>query len=232
MAHFGAHAARCRLAVLAAILVLSVGAQGCDQADHKANAAKTAPPVQPASPAQSNDGPPTKNGVYIAEGICFGEGGCPWKHWRAYEPVKVHEQLDAASPIIATVAAGEWIEPVEGQLRLVPQRGVVRTAHDGLTASLDGRTVTPRLEVGDVVYLLEPMGEGEFVMWRGGKSIYWRWPDNPEDEAFIAWDPPAAAAPTLGWWVRVRLKNGRSGWVKEPRFECMGPLGGDENCRG
>lgn len=183
-----------------------------------------------------SDAPPMENGVYVAQGICFGEGGCPWKHWRAHQPVDVRERLDTASPVIATVAPGEWVEAVEGQLRMVPKRGVVRTAHDAQPMEVNGRTVTPRLEVGDAVYLLQSEGEGDFVIWHQGAFKFWHWPEDPEQEARIAWDPPApapeATSSTLGWWVRVKLANGRSGWVKEPSFECMGPLAGDQDCRG
>jgi hypothetical protein len=164
--------------------------------------------------------PSLQDGVFVAQGICFGEGDC-FDEWRAFEPVPVRERADPASPVIATVAADEWVKPIDGQLRFVPLRGVVRTA-----------TQKPKLAVGDVVYMLQPLGEGFYVLWHGGKTFEPEWASGDENEP-ITWDPPAPepAGAVLGWWVKVQLSNGQSGWVQEPSFECMGKLQGSEGCR-
>jgi hypothetical protein len=208
-----------RLTALIAVLILSA----CGQKQTDA--------------ARNDEAPPMENGVYVAQGICFGEGGCPFKHWRVGKPVELHERLDPASPVVATLKPGEWVEPLEGQLRFVPQRGVVRTAHDLPPVSDGTKTHTPRLEVGDVVYQLEFEGEGEGVLWRRGERLTWQEPETPEEEAYIAWDaaspgPPAPPDPTLGMWRRLRRENGgQTGWTQDTDFECMGPLAGDDNCR-
>lgn len=168
-----------------------------------------------------DESPPLENGIYIARGVCFGEGGC-FRYWRAYEPVDIHERIDPASPVIATVAPDQWVEAVDGQLRFVPLRGVVHTA-----------TETPPLAVGDVVYMLEPQGEGYYVLWARGQSPGHDWANGDEAEP-ITWDAEAPAPPdgaVLGWWVQLRLEDGRTGWVNDPRFECMGPLQGSVDCR-
>lgn len=169
----------------------------------------------------SNELPPTENGAYVARGVCFGEGDC-YRHWRASAPVQLHERLDPASPVIATVAPGEWVEAIDGQLRLRPLRGVVKRA-----------TEKPPLAVGDVVYMLEPLGEGDYALWRKGQALEHDWISGGDDEP-ITWDtsaPPAPAGAILGWWVQLKRENGQTGWVNEPKFECMGPLAGDTNCR-
>ncbi len=168
----------------------------------------------------SNETPPMEDGVYIARGICFGEGGC-FRYWRAYEPVELRERADPASPVIATVAPEEWVEAIDGQLRFMPLRGVVHTA-----------TETPPLAVGDVVYMLEPEGEGFYVLWHNGQTIGHHWADGDEGEP-ITWDAeaPAPEGAVLGWWVQLRLENGQTGWVNDPRFECMGSLQGSVDCR-
>jgi len=169
----------------------------------------------------SNEAPPLENGVYVARGICFGEGGC-YRYWRAYDPVEVHDRADPASPVIATVAPDEWVEAIDGQLRFVPLRGVVHTA-----------TETPPLAVGDVVYMLEPEGERFYVLWHRGRTVGHDWADGDSNEP-ITWDS-ALAAPdgvVLGWWVQLKLEDGRTGWVEGPSsFECMGPLQGSVGCR-
>ena len=91
----------------------------------------------------------------------------------------------------------------------MPTRGVVRAADQGL-------------EAGDVVYMLDAHGEGEFTLWRRGEYLSWSAPASREREADIQWDPVAPHGPTLGWWVNVRLADGKAGWVLNPRdFSCM-----------
>lgn len=164
--------------------------------------------------------PPLKDGVYISRGICFGEGSC-FRHWRASAPVPLHERVDPDSPVVATVVTDEWVEVMEGQLRLVPMRGIVNRATD-----------RPRLAVGDVVYMLEPQGEGFYSLWRNGRVLDHDWAEGDDDEP-ITWEPAAEppAGAVLGWWVRVKRANGQSGWVKDPEFECMGQLQGSSDCR-
>lgn len=169
----------------------------------------------------ANEAPPMENGVYIARGICFGEGGCN-RYWRASQPVQLRESPDPASSVIATVAPDEWVEAIDGQYRFVPLRGVVHTA-----------TATPPLAVGDVVYMLEPQGEGFYTLWHQGQTPAHDWAEGWENEP-ITWDARAEPPPgaVLGWWVQLRRENGQAGWVQDPStFECMGSLQGSVNCR-
>lgn len=166
------------------------------------------------------DGPPLTDGVYIAKGVCFGEGSC-YRYWRASAPVDIRERPDPASRVIATVKPEEWVEAVDGQLRLLPLRGVVHTA-----------TKDPPLAVGDVVFMLEPQGEGFYTLWHDGKTLAHDWASGDAHEP-ITWEP-ARDPPTgvvVGWWLQLKLGDGRTGWVKDPSFECMGQLQGSAGCR-
>ena len=160
-----------------------------------------------------------QDGVYVAKGICFGEGEC-FRNWRASRPVAVHAEVNPASPVIATVQPDEWVEAIDGELRFVPRRGVVRAA-----------TKTPPMAAGDVVYMLEPLGEGDYVLWHKGKTLAHGTDGSAEDP--INWDEPGPAPPgtVTGWWVKLKLADGRTGWVQDPSFECMGPLQGSSGCR-
>lgn len=215
-----------------AIVALFTAAAGCGEARQDATpatgitdsaATAVAPAVSPTPP--SDTAPPLEAGVYVARGICFGEGDC-FRQWRAIDSVPLHAQADPASPVVATVAPGQWVEPVEGQYRLLPRRGVVQRA----TAA---DSITPALAVGDVVYMLEPRGEGTYLLWHRGNTTVPPWAELSDEEP-IRWDPPREAPPgvVLGWWVRLRTEAGATGWVRRPLFACMGKLGGDTGCRG
>ena len=58
--------------------------------------------------------------------------------------MQLRERLYPASPVVATLTPGEWVEPIDGQLRLIPLRGVVNRAIE-----------KPPLAVGDIVCMLE-----------------------------------------------------------------------------
>ena len=174
-------------------------------------------PTVPAKPAQM---PPTENGVYVVKGVCFGEGSC-YRNWRASQTVQLRAMPNPASPIVATVKPKDWVEAVGGQLRLIPLRGVVSKA-----------VASPPMAKGEVVYMLEPLGEGFYSLWHRGKTVEHDWAAGDPGEP-IVWDksptPPKGAI--LGWWVQLKTKNGKTGWIQDPQFECMGQLAGDANCR-
>ena len=218
---------------VALVAVCLSGLSGCgdgtrDAPRDAAHSAALPDSVAPAvsSPAPPVDSaPPPTDSVYVVRGICFGEGEC-FRHWRASAKVPLHAQADPASPVVATVPRGAWVEPVEGQYRLLPRRGVVQRA-----AVAD--SAMPPLAVGEVVYMLEPRGEGTYVLWHRGVTTVPDWTELSDQEP-IRWDPPREAPPgvVLGWWVRLRLENGTTGWVQRPRFACMTKLGGESGCRG
>jgi hypothetical protein len=213
--------------VAMALAVVLMFLAGCGDARRDAVPATvvTDSTVTTVSPSLRDSAPPLEAGVYVVRGICFGEGAC-FRHWRASAPVPLHAQADPASPVVATVPRGAWVEPVEGQYRLLPRRGVVQRA-----AVADSAWAP--LAAGDVVYMLEPRGEGSYVLWHRGATTVPDWTELSDQEP-IRWDPPREAPPgvVLGWWVRLKTAHGTAGWVRRPRLACMSKLGGDAGCRG
>ncbi len=170
--------------------------------------------IAPTQNAALNDGPPLENGVYVAHGICIGsEFECNDDPRQAVDAIAVHESLDPNSGVIAMLAPGAQFTPLEGQLRFVPRRGLVHTA----MAFPDGR----RLEIGDVVFMLEPGGEGTFHFWRRGEDFWSDWTEGDSIEP-ITWEPEPAIPPgaVTGEWVRVRMQDGRTGWIGNARTRC------------
>ena len=159
--------------------------------------------------------PPLDHGVYVADGFCIGsEYGCTSEPWRATGPNEVHERVDPASPVIATLAVGDLAWPIGGQLRFAPHRGIVNSAVDFGEVG--------RLEVGDIVYMLEPEGEGTYGIWHRGHRLSSTWGEGDDNEP-ITWDAepaPLQAGAITGEWVRFRLRDGRTGWVVDGSFEC------------
>lgn len=190
-------------------LLICVALGACS---NKSAPAAASPPAKIV--AFAADGPPKVDGVYIY-GDCEGEGGCPFLNWRTIEPTPLLTEQSLTSSILATLTPGEWVKVERVETRLIPIRGVVRES-------------TEDLRVGEIVYQLEYEGEGVSNYWiRGGQRAL-------ADSALIDWEQPASPPDlqaTLGLWAQIRRENGQIGWIHQPRFECMGQLGGDENCR-
>lgn len=203
-----------RVAVL--ILCTALAACGAEEQPRQSSAAPAAVPAPAAAPAPAPApaGPPTVGGVYTVAG-CEGEGGCPYRNWRTIEPTPLLAERNAAARVVATLAPGEWVAVESVETRLVPKRGVVREA-------------TQTLRAGEIVYQLEYEGEGFTNYWvRGASSVL-------DEEVKVDWAPQTVSPQvqaTLGLWAKVKRTNGQVGWLHEPRFECMGQLAGDANCR-
>lgn len=162
--------------------------------------------------------PPTVNGIYIAQGACPGEG-CTFGRWRATKPIDVYDAVGPAPRVLATIAAGERVEALTGEVHLRPLRGVVRRPY--------GETLKP----GDVVYLLDYLGEGENNIWRRGEILTWTDEGGDPASSDIAWDAHGDDWTGAVWWVQVKRANETVGWLRDPRdFECSDSLAGDAGC--
>ena len=214
-----------RLCVMAAVLALAGGCSepgNPQQKDTPAAPAVTSAPTaaKAAAPAASADaGPVTEDGIYTFHNSCPGEGSC-YRYWRAEAKIELRADADGAAPVVATLAHGDWVELVDGFVRLVPTRGVVlRDDQD--------------LKKGDVVYIIGFQGEGIVDLWRRGETLSWQ--DEGAAEKVVEWDkdkPNAARDAKLGWWVKLKTAKGTVGWVRDPSgFECIGQLQGSANCR-
>ena len=200
----------------AAVIVLCVAIGACNPEQPKEKSTASSPAAAPAAPTvPAAGGPPTVDGIYTLNG-CEGEGGCPNRNWRTIEPTALLAERNSAAKALATLTPGEWVSVESVETRLVPARGVVRKGNQDFP-------------VGEVVYQLEYEGEGYVVYWIRGEKR------SADDQIQVDLEPQNitdAMKATLGLWAKVKRENGgQVGWVHDPRFECMGSLAGDANCR-
>lgn len=187
------------------------------------------PPSSTATRAPTTDaGPPLTDGFYVVPNACPGEG-CELGAWIATKPGELREQADEAAPVVAQIAPGENVDAIESVLRLKPVRGVVFRADDTLA-------------VGDVIYLLDAQGEGEFNLWRRGETLSWTWPSENAgsvdestgvhwDRAEADWATNAPRGPLEGWWVKLRTTHGATGWARADGYECRPVPEHPEHCQ-
>ena len=154
----------------------------------------------------SGDAPPTVDGVFIQKGACPGEGCYLTGRIKAYEPVGLRAESGMGAAEVTQIAAGDWVDIAGTELRLITARGTSRAS-------------------GDVVYRLGYEGEGCSTVWTRGSLGSWCDDGDPSDDD-IVWDAETESAdPTLGFWVEVKLPDGRTGWLDEEslrKFGCTG----------
>lgn len=186
-------------------------------APHADAAAESPPPalaaIIPAPPGQ--DAPPLVNGVYIDKGACPGEGCYLEGRIKAREEASLYEDKRTDSPVLATIAAEEWVEILGTEDRFVPLAGRER-------------------DTGQTVYLLGYEGEGCSTMWKKGQLSSWCDDDGDLSNDSVIWSAGSDSADTsLGFWIEVKRANGQTGWLGEDSngsFACTGYQDRDADC--
>lgn len=203
-----------RVGLLSAILWL--GACSPQQATAPTQpSAEQAPAV--AAPVNA---PPLVDGVYVAKDACPGEGCYLKGKIKAYDAVDLFDGAGSKTAI-GKIASGEWVEILGTEDRLAPRRGVVREA-------------LGRYAVGDEIYLLSSQGEGCMDAWAKGALTSWCDPDTglePENSPPLDFPDPVVEPEGLGLWVKVKLEQGKDGWISDvSAFACTGLQDRDADC--
>lgn len=162
-------------------------------------------------PSTADSGPPLVNGYYVEPGDRCGETCPTFGKWRATGPSEVFADAIDGAPVIARIVESDEVKTAPGQTVVRPLRGTVQKPGGGLNA-------------GDVVYQLLGDGEGfSFDVWRKGEIL--NVDADGENAPVIQWDERPDNTPLSAWWVRVELKDGTKGWLRNPStFDGMGPL--------
>ena len=142
---------------------------------------------------------------HVTRNVCPSEG-CAYGTWIARSRLTAYAAEGDTSKIAFPVRPGERFTALRGNVHAL-KLGVI-----AVTAPVEGAT-GHRLRPGDRAYVLSYRGEGRYDLWHAGRLMTL--------EAF--WEPLAAngrvagvmrTRPQLMWWVLIKTKGGRQGWLR------------------
>jgi len=167
--------------------------------------------------AQAADRPPIP---YVDQGACPFEC-CTYRTWKATEPALAYSESKDGSPIAFAIEPGNTVNAETGFV-VTSKVGVMKVLKPTRLGQ-DPKKPSPEpsldLKPGELIYTLHYLGEGYELFWYKGKLYSDQIAADKVDP-----DPPPAdfelqtlSLPDTDWWVKVRAKDGRKGWIKNPR---------------
>ncbi len=167
---------------------------------------------------------------FTDDGACPFEG-CKYGEWTAGARVVARRDANTSSPVIFKIQPGEKISALTGKV-ITRQFGIIKMIKPVVFDEVDTHTVpyiSHKVEVprGAVLYLLHEEGEGYCLYWYKGSAhhqeLYAESVHKGTDD--YPWD--VVSLPKTEWWVNVKNRNGRTGWILNPRyFRGMDTFGG------
>jgi hypothetical protein len=130
---------------------------------------------------------------YIQKNVCPFEC-CQYGKWSAKTALKVYQNEGNSTSVVFTIKPGDDFTAIKGNVHVV-KLGVVT-----LEKTFDGFTK------GDKVYVLTYRGEGVYDLWYKGKII--------DSDNGIWANGVMSQPPEIIWWVLVKNKDGKKGWLK------------------
>lgn len=165
--------------------------------------------LTPALPAAAQGAPSLP---IVRTGVCPFEC-CVYGPWVARSGIPVFAREGARADTVGLLAPGEAIEALDGNVHVLQAAtAVFQKPYRMLLALSDTLHVVP----GDTVYVLDHISEGVYHVWYHGTPYQmdqqWAYPDASADSRARA-RALADGPPRTEWWVKIRRRDGREGWI-------------------
>lgn len=136
--------------------------------------------------------------VYIDRNHCPGEG-CQYGTWKTSEDIVIVDKPFGKKKI-GIIPAGDTFTAITGDVYLTPIEVIVGQPIE-VYDSLGSIVLSP----GRKYYILSNIGEGFSKIWVNGRIMEYG----------------ALYNPTQKWWVQVKTKKGKIGWILYPDSACI-----------
>lgn len=159
-----------------------------------------------AATASANEKPPVP---YYDWGGCPFEG-CTYQQWTTKQEVVARAEPSLTAKTLFKVPRGQNVEGLTGVV-IVEKPGIVKVLKP-VTLGYNDKGEGPllKLKAGEQLYTLASLGEGAMQFWYKGKTYTL---DYDYERNQIKY----GATPKSQWWVKIRDKQGREGWVAEAK---------------
>ena len=146
---------------------------------------------------------------YYDWGRCPFEG-CTYQSWTTKQEVIVRAEPSLTARALFRLPRGQQVEGVTGVV-ITEQPGIVEIPSSvKLGYSKEGKGPLLNMKAGERLYILGGLGEGNSLFWYKGKTYIL-------DYDYARKEIRYGRSPQNQWWVKIRDKQGREGWVAEAK---------------
>ena len=142
---------------------------------------------------------------------------CQYGDWVSIQEFKAYKEPKNDSTIVYVINEGEKVEALTG-IVITYKVGVTKILKPIKLGYIPETKGSLDLKPGEILYPLHYAGEGTDLFWYKGKTYYDGIAADEPDP-----DPPPSnlsvqviSRPVSDWWVKVKNKNGKIGWIKNP----------------
>lgn len=161
----------------------------------------------------ANERPPAD---YVAKDVCPFEC-CTYTEWDVLEDTEL-VAVPQSIQVVGKAVKGTKVEGIRGEVHLRPTPVAVVFSGSGSRPEID-------IRAGEIVFLLDHIGEGYRYAWHRGAVYSLRTVGKvqnhcpfPSKDCWGEFLLPENEQDDYAWWVRVRLPDGTEGWTAEVNF--------------